>query len=96
MTLLKVRHKTTYRYGRPVELGEHRMMFRPRASHDLNLKKAKLVIRPEPVSIRWVHDVFDNSVAVATFAEEASQLVFDSSVTLEHYEAPAPDRKSVV
>jgi len=94
MTLLKVRHKTTYRYARPVELGEHRMMFRPRASHDLNLKKAKLVIRPEPVSIRWVHDVFDNSVAFAHFGGLAvKELSFDSTLTVDHtpYSSPVPE-----
>ena len=29
MRLLTVRHVTTYRYSKPVGLGEHRMMFRP-------------------------------------------------------------------
>ena len=37
MSLLTVRHVTVYRYPQPVEFGEHRMMFRPRESHDLRL-----------------------------------------------------------
>ena len=37
MTILTVRHVTTYRYRRPVALGEHRMMFRPRDSYDQRL-----------------------------------------------------------
>ena len=37
MRLLTVRHVTTYSYSEPVRFGEHRMMFRPRASHDLRL-----------------------------------------------------------
>ena len=36
-TTLSVRHLTTYRYARPVELGEHRMMLRPRDGHDQRL-----------------------------------------------------------
>nr|WP_238554515.1 transglutaminase family protein [Paraburkholderia hospita] len=88
---LTVRHKSVYRYSEPVSFGEHRMMFRPRSSHDLRLVSSELRIVPTPSRLHWMHDVFDNSVAVATFAEEASQLVFDSSVTLEHYEAPAPE-----
>ena len=36
MRLLTVRHVTTYRYSEPVRFGEHRMMFRPRESHDLS------------------------------------------------------------
>ena len=68
MSLLTVRHVTTYRYADPVGLGEHRMMFRPRESHDLRLIEARLDIVPQPTQLRWVHDVFDNSVAVATFS----------------------------
>ena len=34
MTILSVRHVTTYRYKRPVSFGEHRIMFRPRDSYD--------------------------------------------------------------
>ena len=32
--ILNVRHLTTYRYKRPVEFGDHRMMMRPRDGHD--------------------------------------------------------------
>jgi transglutaminase-like putative cysteine protease len=89
--LLNVRHVTTYRYAEPVDLGEHRMMFRPRESHDLRLVTARLTITPAPTQLRWVHDVFDNSVAVATFEAMTSELCFDSSVTLEHIETALPD-----
>ena len=37
MTILTVRHITTYRYRKPVAFGEHRMMFRPRDSYDQRL-----------------------------------------------------------
>jgi transglutaminase-like putative cysteine protease len=80
-----------YRYSKPVGLGEHRMMFRPRESHDLKLVKAKLEITPAPASLRWLHDVFDNSVAVATFDGSTKELRFDSTVTLEHVETTLPD-----
>ena len=88
---LTVRHKSTYRYSAPVSFGEHRMMFRPRSGHDLRLVTFQLSITPAPASLHWLHDVFDNSVAIATFSEEASQLRFDSTVTLEHYETPLPE-----
>jgi transglutaminase-like putative cysteine protease len=91
MSLLTVRHLTVYRYSKPVGLGEHRMMFRPRESHDLKLLKAKLEITPVPATLRWLHDVFDNSVAVATFDGSTSELRFDSTVTLEHLETALPD-----
>jgi transglutaminase-like putative cysteine protease len=89
--LLTVRHVTTYRYTEPVEFGEHRMMFRPRESHDLRLVGTRLDIQPRPAEMRWLHDVFDNSVAVANFVGASSQLRFESTVTLEHIETPLPD-----
>jgi transglutaminase-like putative cysteine protease len=91
MRLLTVRHVTIYRYSEPVEFGEHRMMFRPRESHDLRLVSTNLHIQPCPSQLRWLHDVFDNSVAIATFDEAASELRFDSTVTLEHMETALPD-----
>src|ERR1700756_1646504 len=91
MSLLTVRHLTVYRYSEPVELGEHRMMFRPRESHDLRLVNTRLNITPAPATLRWLHDVFDNSLAIATFDCETSELRFDSSLTLEHFEIPLPD-----
>ena len=86
-----VRHVSVYRYSEPVRFGEHRMMFRPRASHDLRLVTNRLAITPTPSRLHWLHDVFDNSVAVASFADKASELRFDSEVTLEHFETPMPD-----
>ena len=50
MSFLTVRHSTVYRYREPVRLGEHRMMFRPRASHDLRLIQAHLAITPQPAA----------------------------------------------
>lgn len=89
--LLTVRHVTVYRYREPVGLGEHRMMFRPRESHDLRLLTTRLEITPRPARLRWLHDVFDNSVAIATFVGRTAELRFDSAVTLEHLESTLPD-----
>ena len=91
MRLLTVRHVTVYRYAVPVTLGEHRMMFRPREKVTTCAWSTQLVVLPQPVQLRWLHDVFDNSVAVATFAGETTRLCFDSTVTLEHTEVALPD-----
>jgi transglutaminase-like putative cysteine protease len=88
---LTIRHLTAYRYSQPVQFGEHRMMFRPRASHDLRLLRSELTISPRPQSVRWLHDVFDNSIAVATFSAPAAALRFDSAVSLEHIETALSD-----
>jgi transglutaminase-like putative cysteine protease len=89
MTVLNVRHTTVYRYSRPVMLGDHRMMLRPRDSHDLRLIKTNLNISP-PASVRWMHDVFGNSVAIASFSEPAAELRIESSLVLETYAAERP------
>ena len=91
MSLLTVRHVTVYRYSDPVELGEHRMMFRPRESHDLRLLDTRLEILPHPASLRWLHDVFDNSVAVTTFDGSTKELSFESRVSLEHFDTASPE-----
>jgi transglutaminase-like putative cysteine protease len=84
MPLLTIHHKTEYRYARPVAFGEHRIMLRPRDGHDLRVLQSRLDIRPEPMQLRWIHDVFGNSVAIATFDERAGVLTFTSQVTVEH------------
>ena len=89
--LLTVRHVTIYHYSEPVRLGEHRMLFRPRESHDLRLVSTRLDILPRPAHLRWLHDVFDNSVAIATFSGTTTELRFDSTVTLEHRETALPN-----
>lgn len=89
--MFTIRHVTTYRYARPVQIGPHRLMFRPRDSHDLRVLSATLSISPPAASIRWQHDVFGNSVAIAEFAVSTTELRFDSEITLEHYALDHPD-----
>ena len=84
MPLLTIHHKTEYRYVRPVAFGEHRIMLRPRDGHDLRVESCELDIAPAPMRLRWIHDVFGNSVAIATFDERAETLTFTSHVTVDH------------
>src|ERR1700693_6164072 len=60
------------------------MMLRPREGHDQRLLVEKLEITPIPVDLRWVHDVFGNSVALARFSGRARELRFESTVRLDH------------
>ena len=84
MQRLTVDHRTVYRYRRPVTFGEHRLMFRPRDSHDLRLQDATLQIQPH-ADIRWMHDVFNNSVAIAEFSEPSDVLSFESIIVVDRY-----------
>jgi transglutaminase-like putative cysteine protease len=84
MKLLTVRHATTYRYAAPVSFGRHRLLLRPRDSHDLRLVGAELTLSP-PGKVRWLHDVFNNSVALVDFDEPAAALTIVSTLTIERY-----------
>ena len=83
-TRLTVNHVTLYRYRRPVTFNEHRMMFRPRDSHDVRLLDARLAISPT-ARIRWYHDVFGNSITFASFDTAADQLRFENTIVVERY-----------
>jgi hypothetical protein len=50
-----------------------------------------LTIVPEPVQIRWLHDVFGNFVAVASFDARADELSFESNIRLEHTPSNPPE-----
>lgn len=91
MPRLSIRHTTVYRYRRPVSFGEHRLMFRPQESYDQRLIDMRLRITPEPVDLRWIHDVLGNVVGIARFGEPANELVFDSDVLLDHLPMNTPD-----
>jgi transglutaminase-like putative cysteine protease len=89
MKFLTVRHETRYQYSAPVPFGTHRLMLRPRDSHDLRLVDAELTLSP-PGDTRWMHDVFGNSVAQVEFAQHASELLIVSTLHLEHYGLTRP------
>jgi transglutaminase-like putative cysteine protease len=84
MKLLTVRHATTYRYSAPVTFGQHRLMLRPRDSHDLRLVGAELTLSP-PGRVRWMHDVFGNSVALVDCSAPAAELSIVSTLHIERY-----------
>jgi transglutaminase-like putative cysteine protease len=85
MQRLTISHLTEYRYAVSVTLGPHQLLLRPREGHDVRIESSKLDISPA-AQIRWHRDVFDNSVAVATFAEPSDHLTIASEVVIEHYE----------
>jgi transglutaminase-like putative cysteine protease len=89
MRTLEIVHRTRYEYAEPVTLNDYRLMFRPRDSHDLRLLHTNLVIEPA-ASVRWIHDPFGNSIAIAAFPQEpVSALEFTSTIKVEHFAVPA-------
>jgi transglutaminase-like putative cysteine protease len=87
MRKLEIVHRTRYDYSEPVTLGDHRLMFRPRDSHDLRLLHTGLSIEPV-AQVRWIHDPFGNSIAIASFEGPTQALELTSTIQLEHFAAP--------
>ncbi|NMJ41837.1 transglutaminase family protein [Roseomonas sp. JC162] len=91
MARIRIRHLTRYDYRAPVGLTQHRLMVRPRDSHDLRLHEATLAVSPTPRVIRWAHDVFGNSVCLLDWEPESrtDHLEIVSELDLTHYPAGA-------
>jgi transglutaminase-like putative cysteine protease len=76
-------HTTIYHYQQPVSFGEHRVMFRPRDSHDLRVLATDLEVSPESL-VRMIQDPHSNSVALVQPLESATELKIVCSFTIEH------------
>ncbi|MBC7940480.1 MAG: transglutaminase family protein [Chitinophagaceae bacterium] len=77
-------HTTEYRFHHEVELGWHRLAFRPRDGHDMRVLATNLVVTPLQRQVDLVQDVYGNSVALVLPASPASQLRIESHFTVEH------------
>ena len=87
MTPISIQHDTHYKYSDPVTLGEHRLLIRPRAGHDIRFVNSDLAIRPAPEITKWERDASGNSVARVTFSPNpTTELHVLSNVRLEHYD----------
>lgn len=78
-----ITHTTVYRYRQPVRFGEHRVMFRPRDSHDLRVLATDLDVSPR-ASVRLIQDPLSNSVALVQPLERADRLEIVCSFRIEH------------
>jgi transglutaminase-like putative cysteine protease len=84
---LEVEHVTTYRYHSPVEFSPHRLLFRPRAAHDIRVLSATVHASPHSKQ-HWVQDVFSNSVAIITPQVPADSLELKARFVIEHFGTP--------
>ncbi len=82
-TRYEIVHTTVYSYGAPVTFGEHRVMFRPRDSHDLRVLATDLQVSPNAI-VRLIQDPHSNSVALVQPLGLATELRIVCSFTIEH------------
>lgn len=85
MRRLNISHITEYRFATPVTLLLHRLLLRPRESHNVRIESSILDIFPGHV-LQWKRDVLDNSVALVSFTEVSDRLRIASNVVIQHYE----------
>lgn len=85
--LLKIVHRTHYRYAAPVTFQTHRLVIRPREGHDLRVESLLLEITPQ-ADVTWTRDIFGNSVAHAHFREPGDELKFDVEVVVRRFFDP--------
>jgi len=92
MARINITHTTEYTYRNPVGLTRHRMMLRPDDSHDLRLHHAILKIDPKPATIRWAHDVFNNSICFLEWPDDlrTTHLRIVSTLDMTHHPEGQP------
>lgn len=91
-----IEHRTVYRYSEPVRFGLHRLVLRPRESHDIQVIKHKIVILPE-AKFFWLTDLFGNNIALVEIPEESDRLEIINEVIIDRVEGledSAPHRIS--
>lgn len=81
---LCITHQTSYYYHVPVTFGPHCAQMRPREGHDLHIASSRLQIEPH-ASVRWLRDIYGNSLAIITFAERAQKLSVFSEIHVDLY-----------
>jgi transglutaminase-like putative cysteine protease len=88
---LHIEHTTSYTYRRPVTFHRHRLVLRPREGHDLRIEQMRLELSPA-YRLRWIRDVFGNSIALVDWLEPADRLTVVNKIVLERT-APFPSRE---
>jgi len=85
MKRIRIIHKTAYHYHTPVTFGPHRALLRPREGHDVHIASSLLEIEPK-ANVRWLRDIYGNSIAIFIFAEPGRQLRLLSEMNVELYD----------
>ncbi|HEY8932868.1 MAG TPA: transglutaminase family protein [Rariglobus sp.] len=91
MSWLRITHETAYHYSRPVEMGLHRLVLRPREGHDLRVESFGLTIGCES-HVEWSRDIFGNSIALVEFEKPTDMLRIESNVLV--WRTPSPGHSS--
>jgi Bacterial transglutaminase-like N-terminal region len=81
MKRIRIVHRTEYHYHQPVTFGPHRAMMRPREGHDVHIVRGRIDVEPAG-TVRWLRDIYSNSIAVLTFSEPSRKPLGRAPITL--------------
>ena len=80
--LIRIQHRTSYRYLRAVAFGPHELRLWPRLSPGQRIETFALKIRAAH-KLTWIRDHYENTVGLVTFTEATEELVFEMDCTIE-------------
>ncbi len=88
---LRVRHRSSYRYARQVQLSYHALHLTPRDLPQQRVLQTRLVAEPVPATVECGQDYFGNPLSFLTLTEPHDRLVVDavSEVEVGFPEPPA-------
>lgn len=95
MPSFQIRHATTYAYSSPVSLSPHQLYLRPRGDHRLKVVSSTLTLSP-PAEVVWRNDLYGNSVAIARFEGQTSQLDVVSELEVETFPRSEQQRQLLI
>ena len=85
MKRMRIIHHSRYIYREPVVFHPHRAMLRPRESHDVHIAESTLQVTPA-ANVRWVRDIYGNSLAIIFFSEPSQELSLLSQIDVDLYD----------
>ena len=85
MKRIRITHHTRYFYREPVVFHPHRAMLRPREGDDVHIAASRLEIVPS-ANVRWLRDIYGNSIAILSFAEPSRELSLLSEIDVDLYD----------
>jgi transglutaminase-like putative cysteine protease len=78
-----LRHRTWYRYARPVALGPHVLRLHPAPHAPMPVSSFALALGPARHALRWHRDPQANRVARVVFEERTDRLEIEASLVVE-------------
>ena len=72
--IIHIQHSTSYHYDRPINLGPQIIRLTPSKHYPIDIENYSLNIYPEPSSLDWINDIYNNTIASALFDQSLSKL----------------------